>query len=128
MNDYPRWADFAKPMVIAVVVDKPGNTNGEGLVRRVKYLLPLGFRGESIETVHNIISGTGYTYTTRKGTEGVLRLEELSEKTTRLHFIEELRLNPPFSWFEGYIQKFMAKYNRKTMLNMSHWLDEHPDY
>ncbi len=115
-------------MVIGVGVDKQGDLNGEGLVRRVKYKLPLGFRGESIETITDVIPGTGYTYTSKKGTRGTLRLEKIGENTTRLHFTEELRLNPPFSWFEGYIQKFMVKYNHKTMLNMSRWLDEHPDY
>ncbi len=128
MNDYPKWAQFAKPMVIGVVVDRQGDNNGEGLVRRVKYKLPLGLRGESVETISDVTPGFGYAYTSKKGTRGILELEKISEDTTRLHFTEELKLNPPFSWFEGYIQKFMVKYNRKTMLNMSRWLDEHPDY
>ncbi len=70
----------------------------------------------------------GYTYTSKKGTVGKIRLETIGENDTRLHFEEKLKLNPPFSWFEGSLRKFMEKYNRKTMLNMSKWLSEHPDY
>jgi hypothetical protein len=128
MQDYDKWPEFAKPMVTGIKVVKPGDEKGNGLVRRVHYKLPLGFRGTSTETVHDIEPGVGYTYTSLKGTVGKVKLEKLGPNKTRLHFEEKLKLNPPFSWFEGRIQKFMEKYNKKTMLNMSKWLTEHPKY
>ena len=128
MQDYDKWPDFAKPMVTGIQVVRSGDEVGNGLVRQVNYKLPLGFKGTSIETVHDIEPGVGYTYTSLKGTVGKVRLEALDTDNTRLHFEEKLKLRPPFSWFEGSIRGFMEKYNKKTMLNMSRWLTEHPDY
>ena len=128
MQDYSKWAEFAKPMVTGIQVVAPGDATGNGLVRHVHYKLPMGFRGKSIETISDMQPGVGYTYTSRKGTVGKVRLEPLSADKTRLHFEEKLKLNPPFSWFEDSLQKFMEKYNRKTMLNMSQWLTDHPEY
>ena len=128
MNDYDKWPEFAKPMVTGVKIVKPGDERGNGLVRRVNYKLPLGFKGTSIETVHDVEPGVGYTYTSLKGTVGKIRLEKLGPDETRLHFEEKLKLHWPFSWFEGRIQKFMEEYNKKTMLNMSEWLTGHRDY
>ncbi|HTY82084.1 MAG TPA: SRPBCC family protein [Dehalococcoidales bacterium] len=128
MQDYGKWAEFAGPMVLGVDVAERGDGNGNGLVRVVKYRLPLGFRGESVETISELQPGIGYTYTSRKGTIGKLRLEKLGENQTRLHFQELLKMNPPFSWFESSLAGFMEKYNRKTMVNMSRWLDSHPEY
>jgi hypothetical protein len=90
--------------------------------------LPLGFKGTSIETLSDLKPGVGYTYTSLKGTVGKIKLEPIGENNTRLHFEEKLKLKPPFSWFEGRLQKFMEKYNRKTMLNMGEWLTKHPEY
>jgi len=128
MQDYDKWPEFAKPMVTGIEVVEPGDEKGNGLVRRVNYKLPLGLRGTSTETVHDIEPGVGYTYTSLKGTVGKIRLEQLGPDETRLHFEEELRLNWPFSWFEGLIRKFMEKYNKRTMFNMSKWLTDHPDF
>jgi hypothetical protein len=128
MQDYDKWSDFAKPMVTNVEVVQAGDEKGNGLVRCVNYKLPLGFKGNSIETISDVVPGVGYTYTSKKGTVGKLRLESLGDNETRLHFEEKLKLNPPFSWFEGSLRNFMEKYNRKTMMNMSKWLTEHPDY
>ena len=128
MQDYDKWPEFAKPMVTGIEIVDKGDENGNGLVRRVNYRLPLGFKGTSIETLSDLEPGVGYTYTSLKGTIGKIKLEPIVEKNTRLHFEEKLKLKPPFSWFEGRLQKFMEKYNRKTMLNMSKWLTEHPEY
>ena len=128
MNDYDRWPEFAGPMVIRVSVATPGDESGNGLVRQVRYRLPLGLKGTSIETIHDVDPGVGYTYTAESGTVGKLRLEQLGPESTRLHFEESIRLKWPLSWFEGRIQKFIADYNRKTMLNMAEWLTEHPEY
>lgn len=128
MQDYEKWPDFAKPMVTGIEIVKNGDEIGNGLIRRVNYKLPLGFRGTSIETISDIEPGAGYTYTSLKGTVGKIKLEKIGQNQTRLHFEEELRLKPPFSWFEGIIRKFMEKYNKKTMLNMSKWLSEHPEF
>ena len=128
MQDYDQWPEFAKPMVTGIEVVNAGDDTGNGLVRHVNYRLPFGLRGTSIETVHDVEPGVGYTYTSLKGTVGKIRLDGSGPDETRLHFEEKMKLNWPFSWFEGFIQKFMEKYNRKTMLNMSRWLTEHPDY
>lgn len=128
MNDYDRWPEFAKPMVTGIEVVDPGDETGNGLIRRVNYKLPLGITGKSIEKVHDVEPGTAYTYTTDGGTVGTIRLEKLDEKNTRLHFNEKVKMKFPFSLFEGRIQKFIADYNRKTMLNMSAWLTEHSEY
>lgn len=128
MQDYAKWPEFAKPMVTSIEIAEPGDENGNGLVRRVGYKLPLGLRGTSIETVDDVEPGVGYTYTSRKGTVGKIKLETIGPNSTRLHFEEKLKLRWPFSWFEGTIQRFMEKYNKKTMLNMSDWLTGHPEY
>jgi hypothetical protein len=128
MQDYDKWPEFAKPMVTGIEIVDKGDKNGNGLVRRVNYRLPMGFKGTSIETLSDLEPGVGYTYTSLKGTVGKIKLEPIGEKNTRLRFEEKLKLKPPFSWFEGRLQKFMEKYNRKTMLNMSEWLSEHPEY
>ena len=128
MNDYDRWPEFAKPMVTGIEVANKGDEKGEGLVRHVKFRLPLGIQGTSIETVHDVTPGVGYTYTTESGTVGKLRLEPLGPGDTRLHFEEKVTLKWPFSWFEGRISKFIADYNKKTMVNMSQWLTEHSEY
>ena len=128
MNDYDKWPDFAKPMVTGIEIAKPGDEKGNGLVRHVKFRLPLGLSGTSVETVHDVDPGVGYTYTSSDGTVGRLRLERLGPESTRLHFDEEVRLKWPFSWFDGPIAKFIAKFNKKTMVNMSQWLTDHPEY
>jgi len=128
MNDYEKWPEFAKPMVTGISVSNRGNEIGEGLVRNVHYKLPFGLKGTSIETVHDITPGVQYTYTSDGGTVGTIRLEQLGPTSTRLHFHEKILMKWPFSMFEGRIQKFIADYNRKTMLNMSEWLAKHPEY
>jgi hypothetical protein len=128
MQDYDKWPDFAKPMVTGIEVTTPGDAIGNGLVRRVNYRLPLGLKGKSIETIQDLTPGVGYTYVTDGGTVGTLRLEKLGPDSTRLHFHEKVDFKPPFGWFEGRITKFIEKYNRKTMLNMSQWLTDHPAY
>lgn len=128
MNDYEKWPEFAKPMVTGISVSNRGDEKGEGLVRHVNYKLPFGRKGTSIETVHDVIPGVQYTYTTDGGTVGTIRLEKVGPDSTRLHFEERILMKWPYSMFEGGIQKFIEKYNRKTMLNMSQWLTEHPEY
>jgi hypothetical protein len=128
MQDYDKWPEFAKPMVTGIEIINKGDENGNGLVRRVNYKLPLGFRGTSIETLSDVKPGVGYTYASLKGTVGKLKLEPIGESNTRLHFEENLKLKPPFSWFEGRLQRFMEKHNRKTMVNMGEWLTQHPEY
>ncbi len=128
MNDYDRWPEFAKPFVTDVSVARRGDENGEGLVRHVDYKLPFGLKGTSIETISDVIPGIQYTYTSDGGTVGIIRLEKMGPDNTRLHFEERLIMRWPLSLFEGGIQKFIEKYNRKTMLKMSQWLTEHPEY
>ena len=62
MNDYDKWVEFAKPMVTGVNVAKQGDEKGNGLVREVKYKLPLGLSGRSRETIYDVEPGIGYNY------------------------------------------------------------------
>ena len=128
MQDYDKWPEFAKPMVTGIEVAYPGDETGNGLIRHVKYRLPLGFKGKSVELVHDLEPGVGYTYTTDGGTVGTVRLEKLDEGSTRLHFNEKVKMKFPISLFEGRIARFISDYNKKTMVNMSQWLTDHPDY
>ncbi len=128
MQDYTQWPDFAKPMVTGIEVVHPGDEIGNGLVRRVSYKLPFGKTGSSEETVHDVTPGVSYTYTTAKGTEGTIRLENLGSNKTRIHFEERVKLIPPYSYMGPLIKLFMKRGNKKTMLNMSNWLAEHPAY
>jgi hypothetical protein len=131
MNDYDKWPEFAKPMVTGINVVKPGDEKGNGLVREVKFKLPIGLSGRSRETIYDVEPGVGYTYSDANATVptlGKLRLEKLGPNSTRLHFEERIQAKWPLVWFEGRIQKFIAQYNRKTILNMSKWLTEHPEY
>jgi len=50
MQDYERWTVYA-PMVLRVEVVHPGDAQGNGLLRRVSYRLPLGRRGSALELV-----------------------------------------------------------------------------
>ena len=56
MQDYDRWHLFAGPMVTGIRVLEHGDKDGNGLVRCVNYKLPLGFKGESIETISQIVA------------------------------------------------------------------------
>jgi hypothetical protein len=128
MNDYDRWPEFAKPMVTGIRIAEPGDETGNGLVRHVGFRLPLGLKGTSIETVHDVEPGVGYTYTSATNTVGKIRLESLGPDSTRLHFHEEVRLGRLLSLLEGTLARFIAKFNRRTMVNMSEWLTAHPEY
>ena len=44
MQDYDRWTEYA-PMVVRVDVLHPGDKEGNGLLRRVIYQMPLGRSG-----------------------------------------------------------------------------------
>src|SRR5204863_101848 len=46
-QDYDNWTAYA-PMVIEVQVVHPGDANGNGLLRRVIYQMPLGRKGELV--------------------------------------------------------------------------------
>ena len=74
--------------------------------------------GGEVDYVRDALNGRGEA----------VGLEQLGPESTRLHFEESIRLKWPLSLFEGRIQKFIADYNRKTMLSMAEWLTEHPEY
>src|SRR5260370_389885 len=62
MQDYDRWADYA-PMVSGVEVGYPGDVNGNGLLRRGIYKMPLGRKGPALELVRGLSPGQAYSYT-----------------------------------------------------------------
>jgi len=133
MQDYERWTAYA-PMVLAVEVLHPGDADGNGLLRRVIYRLPLGRRGSALELVTEVEPARGYTYTMISRTPGndqtgSVRLEPVGPNRTRLHFEERYNLeSAPWKWFEGPIYRFINKQNEASMRRLSEWLSEHPEY
>lgn len=133
MNDYARWAEYA-PMVLRVEVLYPGDTAGNGLLRRVIYRLPFGRRGSALELVADVVPGEGYTYTMLSRTPGNdqtgrLRLSDLPAGGTRLHFEERYHLvSLPWRWLERPIYRFINRQNERSMRGLSAWLSAHPDY
>jgi hypothetical protein len=133
MQDYDSWTVYA-PMVIGVEVIHPGDADGNGLLRRVIYKLPLGRKGAAIELVTEVEADRGYTYRMigrQPGQDqtGRVRLEPLGPDACRLHFEERYHLNSaPWKWFEGPIYKFINKQNEDSMRRLSEWLSAHPEY
>jgi polyketide cyclase/dehydrase/lipid transport protein len=133
MQDYDRWADYA-PMVIGVEVVYPGDGNGNGLLRRVVYKMPLGRKGSALELVRELSPEQGYTYTMLsrdpgQDQTGKVSLERLGPNRTRLHFEERYHLTKaPWRWLEGPIYRFINKQNEASMRALSAWLTEHPEY
>lgn len=133
MNDYARWPEFA-PMVVAVDVLYRGDAQGNGLLRRVLYRLPLGRRGSALELVTDVEPQRGYTYTMisrQPGNDqtGRPRLEPRAATATRLHFEEYYHLaQAPWRYFEGPIYRFINRQNEASMTALSQWLSAHPEY
>jgi hypothetical protein len=133
MQDYDSWTNYA-PMVIRVDVLHPGDANGNGLLRRVIYKMPLGRKGSALELVTNVRAAEGYDYkmiSSDPGNDqtGKVALERVEPKQTRLHFEERYNITKaPFRWFEGPIYKFINKQNELSMRRLSDWLTAHPEY
>jgi hypothetical protein len=133
MQDYDRWADYA-PMIIGVEVLHPGDGNGDGLLRRVVYKMPMGRSGTAIELVTGVKAEGGYTYRMigrQPGQDqtGKVTLESLGPGKTRLHFEERYHLTKaPWKWFEGPIYRFINKQNEASMRALSDYLTAHPEY
>ena len=130
---YDLWTQYA-PMVIGVEVIHPGDENGNGLLRRVIYKLPLGRKGSALELVTDVDPGRGYTYTMlsrRPGNDqtGRVRLEPLGPDKTRLHFEERYNLtNPILKNFEAQIYRFINRQNETSMRRAADWLTAHPEF
>ncbi len=132
-QDYDRWTDYA-PMVKRVDVLWPGDEHHNGRLRRVIYKMPFGREGSALELVHDVEAEVGYTYTMisrEPGNDqtGRVRLEQIADNRTRMHFEERYHLTKaPWRWFEGPIYRFINRQNEATMRSASAWLDAHPDY
>jgi hypothetical protein len=132
-QDYDRWTEYA-PMVERVEVIHPGDEQGNGLLRRVIYQMPLGRKGSALELVTDVEAERGYTYTMLSPSPGNdqighVRLEPIGPNRTRFSFDERYNLEKlPFKWFEGPIYRFINKKNEESMRRASAWLTEHPDY
>jgi hypothetical protein len=72
MQDYERWTDYA-PMVLGVEVVHAGDAQGNGLLRRVIYQMPLGRRGSALELVTEVTPARGYRYTMLSRTPATTR-------------------------------------------------------
>jgi polyketide cyclase/dehydrase/lipid transport protein len=129
---YDLWTNYA-PMVVGVEVIHPGDANGNGLLRRVIYKMPLGRKGSALELVTDVEPGRGYTYTMlsrRPGNDqtGRVRLEPVGENATRLHFEERYNLTSPvFKLFEAQIYRFINKQNEDSMRRASAFLTANPN-
>jgi len=126
---YDLWKEYA-PGVLEVEVVYAGDAQGNGLLRRVVYPLPLGRRGESFELVTNVRPNAGYDYLMlRAGLRGSLSLETLGPNRTRLRFRETFHLaRPILRWFEGPIYRFINKRNEESMRSAAAWLTAHPEF
>ena len=126
---YDLWKEYA-PAVLDVEIVYPGDTAGNGLVRKVIYPLPLGRRGESFELVKNVQPNRGYDYVMlRGGLTGSIALEPMGPNRTRLRFRESFDLKTPvLRWFEGPIYRFINRKNEESMRSAAAWLDRHPEF
>jgi hypothetical protein len=132
-QDYDNWTAYA-PMVLRVEVVWPGDDNGDGLLRRVIYKLPLGRKGSALELVTDVEPARGYTFTMLARTPGDdqtgrVALKRLGPNRTRFSFEERYNLTKlPWRWFEGPIYGFINRQNEASMRRASAWLTEHPEY
>ena len=126
---YDLWKEYA-PAVLDVEIVYPGDANGNGLLRRVVYPLPLGRRGESFELVQNVRPGVGYDYVMlRSGLSGSVTLERVGPNRTRLRFRERFHMRTPvLRWFEASIYRFINRKNEESMRGASAWLERHPEF
>jgi hypothetical protein len=126
---YDLWKEYA-PAVLDVEVVYPGDADGNGLVRKVIYPLPLGRRGQSFELVKNVRPNRGYDYVMlRGGLSGSVALEPMGPNRTRLRFCESFHLaTPVLRWFEGPIYRFINRKNEESMRGAAQWLARHPDF
>lgn len=132
-QDYDHWTDYA-PMVLEVEVVHPGDVDGNGLLRRVIYKMPLGRKGAALELVTDVQAAKGYTFTMlsrEPGNDqtGRVSLERQGPNRTLFSFEEHYNLTKaPWKWFEGPIYRFINKQNEASMRRASAWLSEHPEY
>jgi hypothetical protein len=132
-QDYPRWTEYA-PMVVDVEVLWPGDGDGNGLLRRVVYRMPLGRRGAALELVSDVETARGYTYTMISRTPGNdqtgrISLQQLGPNRTLFSFEERYHLTTrPWRWFEAPIYRFINRQNEASMRRVSEWLSAHPEY
>jgi hypothetical protein len=126
---YDLWKEYA-PAVLDVEIVYPGDAQGNGLLRRIVYPLPLGRRGQSFELVKNVRPGAGYDYVMlSSGLSGSVSLEPLGPDRTRLRFRERFHLRTPvLRWFEGPIYRFINRKNEESMRGAAAWLDRHPEF
>jgi hypothetical protein len=126
---YDLWKEYA-PAVLDVEIVWPGDVDGNGLLRRVVYPLPLGGRGESFELVKNVRPNEGYDYVMlRSGLSGSMTLERLAPNRSRLRFRETFEMPLRLLRFlEGPIYRFINKKNEESMRGASAWLDRHPEF
>jgi polyketide cyclase/dehydrase/lipid transport protein len=126
---YDLWKEYA-PSVLEVEIVYPGDAQGNGLLRKVLYPLPLGRRGESFELVTNVQPNRGYDYLMlRTGLSGSMSLEPLAPNRTRIRFNECFHMTTPLlRHFEGPIYRYINKKNEESIRGAAAWLAAHPDF
>jgi hypothetical protein len=126
---YDLWKEYAAAVLDVEIVWR-GDADGNGLVRRVTYPLPLGRRGESYELVRNVRPPHGYDYLMLgTGLEGSLALEPAGPNRTRLRFRERFHMRKPWlRWLEGPIYRFINRKNEESMRGAAEWLRRHPEF
>ena len=134
-QDYDNWTD--------VRADGPrgrgrvtrATQDGNGLLRRVIYKMPLGRSGSALELVTDVEPERGYTFTMlshEPGNDqtGKVRLEPAGPNRTRFSLRGAL---PPHEGARGSGSRDRStgsstRRTRRSMQRASAWLTEHPEY
>jgi len=126
---YDLWKEYA-PAVLDIEIVYPGDSAGNGLLRKVTYPLPFGRRGHSFELVTNVQPNRGYDYLMLgTGLSGSVSLEPLAPDRTRIRFRESFHLGTPvLRLFEGPIYRFINKKNEESIRGAAAWLAAHPEF
>jgi hypothetical protein len=127
-QSYELWKEYA-PAVLDVEIVYPGDQQGNGLLRKVVYPLPLGRRGESFELVTNVRPERGYDYLMlRTGLSGSMTLEPIGPRRTLVRFRESFEMRGALKWLEGPIYRFINKKNEESIRAAAAWLAAHPEF
>ena len=117
--------------MLDVEIVYPGDADGNGLVRKVIYPLPLGRRGESFELVKNIRPEPRLRlrHAARRPDAGRCRWSRSVRTAPGCAFASRsTSARPILRWFEGPIYRFINRKNEESMRGAAAWLQRHPEF